>query len=233
MSSSSSSFPSTGRQSSVALFDVALSSLTSIPTLERSDITAYQEWKEKIEQWGLSVGVWDLITRDAKVMATEAVTFLTPYGFTPQQAETKYRALHQRVWGSLTASISAAMGSSLPNSIKAEQSKVATGATPVPFLAYNANVLWTRIKETYEKKAGSASITIFEELIALNYDRKTENPLQFKQRFESLLHKWNSVEGDKIKDGERISEGMKMALLIRALPRYFDTSIQAILSTTC
>ena len=86
-SPSFSSIRSTGRDSSVALFDVALSSLTSAPTLERSEVAAYQEWKEKLEQWGLSIGVWDLITKDAVTMSREAVIFLTPYGFTPQQEE--------------------------------------------------------------------------------------------------------------------------------------------------
>ena len=56
-SSSSSLPPGASRLSNVSLFDVSLSSLTSPPTLEHSDPTAYQEWKGKFKQWALSVGV--------------------------------------------------------------------------------------------------------------------------------------------------------------------------------
>jgi hypothetical protein len=80
--------------SNVLLFDVQLTSLTSAPKLKQSTADAYQEWKQELEQWALSVGAWDMISRDAQTMALEAVDFLSPHGFTAAQAEQKYRALH-------------------------------------------------------------------------------------------------------------------------------------------
>jgi Reverse transcriptase (RNA-dependent DNA polymerase)/Pol polyprotein, beta-barrel domain/GAG-pre-integrase domain len=225
-SSSSSLPPGASRLSNVSLFDVSLSSLTSPPTLEHSDPTAYQEWKGKFKQWALSVGVWDLVNTSALQMSQQAVDFLAPHGYSPKQAGLKFRALHQRVWGALCSAINGAMGSSLPNSIEAEQKK----AGPGPFLEYNANYLWTQIKNTFEKKAGGACLTVLEELMRLSYDRK-ESPLQLRQRFEALIHKWNIIENDVIKAGERISEGMKYGFLVRALPRSLDTVVQAVTAT--
>jgi hypothetical protein len=212
--------------SNVPLFDVQLSSLTSAPKLKQSTTDAYQEWKQELKQWALAVGVWDMITTDAQQNAQEAVDFLSPHGFTSAQIEQKYRALHKRVWGALAGCIHGAMGNSLPNSIEAEQKRAGTKA----FLEYNANYLWTKIQGTFEKKAGSASISLLEEFISLVFDVKQENPLQYRQRFESIVHRWNSIEGDEIKDGERISEQLKLAFLIRSLPRSHDTTIQAVFS---
>jgi Reverse transcriptase (RNA-dependent DNA polymerase)/Pol polyprotein, beta-barrel domain len=213
--------------SNVSLFDVQLSSLTTAPKLKQSTADAYQEWKQELKQWALSVGVWDVISTDARTMAQEAIDFLSPHGFTSAQIEQKYRALHKRVWGALAGSIHGAMGNSLPNSIEAEQKKAGTKS----FLEYNANYLWTKIQGTFEKRAGSASISLLEEFVSLSFNLKQENPLQYRQRFESLIHRWNSIEGDEVKDGERISEQLKLAFLIRSLPRSLDTTIQAVFSS--
>ena len=213
--------------SNAPLFDVQLASLTSAPKLKQGTADAYQDWKQELEQWALSVGAWDMISRDAQTMASEAIDFLSPHGFNAAQAEQKYRALHKRVWGTLAGCIQGAMGNSLPNSIKAEQKKRGSGH----FLEYNAHYLWTKIQGTFEKKAGSASISLLEEFISLSFSVKQENPLQYRQRFESLVHRFNSIEEDEIKDGERISEQLKLAFLVRSLPRFLDTTIQAVFSS--
>ncbi len=222
--SASGSAPPT-RLASVSLFDISLSSLDKAPELERADAESYQQWKNKFKKWALSIGVWNLVHDPVESTAREAVLFLAPYGFTAEQAGVKYRNLHQRMWGSITSAIHKAMGDALPNSIEAEQK-----GDPAGFREYNVHYLWNKIVSTFEKKAGGACLQVLDEFLNLHYDRD-ENPMQLQQRFEGLLHRWNSIENDAIKAGERMSEGMKYALLVRALPSKLDTVVQAVTAT--
>jgi hypothetical protein len=77
-------------------------------------------------------------------------------------------SLHERLWGTICLSIHKAMGNSLPDAIAFEQEQAV--ADPPLFLEFNCNYLWKKIKETFEKKAGSATIHCFEEMINLNYE---------------------------------------------------------------
>ena len=223
------SFPS--RQANVLLFDVHLSTLSGVPELEANSTNSYLEWKPRLKTWSLTNGTWDLINLDYKLMEQRAIDFLRPFGFSPDQAKVKYVSLHQRVWGSLCTAIYKATGASLPESIESEQKQ--EDLKPVnerKQLEFNCNYLWVKIIDTFEKKAGVATMQIHRELMELKYDRK-ENPLQFQQRFQTLIHKLNSVKEDVIKPGEKVSEGFKVSLLINSLDKQAQPTILAIVST--
>ena len=153
---------------------------------------------------------------------------MEPFGFTPEQSKEKFVSLHERLWGTICIATHKAMGNSLSDAIAFEQERDTT--EPPTFLEFNCNYLWIKIKETFEKKAGSATIHCFEDLINLNYEGD-ENPLQFRQRVDALIHRFNSIDGDVVLAGQRLSEGTKLAFVIRALPKKYDITVQAVLST--
>jgi hypothetical protein len=231
-SSSSSAGPSgsvatTTRPAIVALFDVNVGNLNDAPKLKGSNAFDYDDWKKVFKHWAVNKGVWRLINNDAATSGADAVDFLTPYGLTPSQCKEKFTSLHQRVWGSICISTHDAMGTSLPDSIASEQERA---ENKFNFLEFNCNYLWTKIKDTFEKKAGMASTHCLDEFLSLRME-PNENPLQFRQRLDVLIHRFNNIEGDVILPGERISQGTKFYLATRALPRKWETTIQAVIST--
>jgi hypothetical protein len=218
---------STARPATVNLFDIHLGSLVDAPKLKQNTSADYEDWKRKFEMWATSTGCWDMINKSAVTTAQEADEYLIPYGLNASQRKQKYLSLHQRLWGIISIAVNEAMGSALLDTIAFEQKQ---SDQQTEFLTYNCNYLWQKVKNTFEARAGSATIKCFEELINFRYEEK-ENPLQFNQRFESIIHRLNNIENDVILPGQRLSEGMKLALQIRALPRRFDVTVQAILST--
>jgi hypothetical protein len=212
------------------LFDISLDALASPPKLEKNDPASFTIWKDRFKQWSIATGVWKVINNDWITLAVEAVETMGIYGFPNQLAKAKFAELHQRVWGCLCTAVNPVLGNTLANSIEAEQKRRGPPTSISAPLEFNSNYLWKQILSTFDKKAGYASINLFEELLGLHYERK-DNPVQFQSKFESLIYQFNSVEGDVIKPNERISEGVKMALLVRALPRALDTTIQSVLSS--
>ena len=119
------------------------------------------------------------------------------------------------------------MGSSLLDTIAFEQGQ---SNNKDEFLMYNSNYLWKKVKDTFESRTGSATVKCFEELLNIRLEEK-ENPAQFNQRFEAIIHRLNSIENDVILPGQRLSEGMKLALQIRALPKQYNVTVQAVIAT--
>ena len=219
---------------SIQLFGIKIDSLGDAPKLKGNSSLDYEEWKKLFMHWGTSKGVWRFINSNSSKSYADACDYLSNYKLNSAQIRGLYSSLHERLWGCICVSIFDALGSTIPDAISYEQQQqelyYSFNTGNVVFLEFNCNYLWVKIKDTFEKKAGSATIQCFEELINLRLEEK-ENPLQFRQRFDSIIHRWNNIENDEIKPGQKISEGAKFALLTRSLPKRYDTVVQAVLTT--
>lgn len=230
-SSSSETLPATAVSApsskliNVFLFNVNPSSITSPPTLDRSDPLSFERWKAQFKNFCLMTGTSQLVFDTTVLSMKKAHEFLQPFGFTKDQIKSKYLDLHARMYGALASAIEPAVGSSIINSIETEQLQ-----KPGEFINLNVNHLWEKVRSTFEKTTGFAILSVFRDLINLHYN-SDENPLQFKQRFDSLLLQLNRAK-DEIKSGEKMSEGMKLAIVIRALPKKYDSIIQSLLAGT-
>ena len=174
----------------------------------------------------MSNGAWTVLDGDTKQTVQQAIRQLAAFGATAAQATDSFKALNVRLCGQLIQATTDVLSNSIEDSMIAEQKR-----KPNEFIQNNANYFWRKIQEQFEKRAGAASIALLEEAFNLSFDRESqENPRTFRSRFESLIHRINSIEGDEIKAGERISEQIKLAIVVRALPRSLNSTVQAVLS---
>ena len=216
----------------VQLFGINVNQLGEPPKLKGSNSFDYEDWKKKFIMWGTSRGVYKFINTESTETIVQANSYLKAYNFSEKQIWEIYMQLHERLYGLICLSIYDAMGSDIQDTISSEQlsHKEEKEDTVFSFLEFNSNYLWKKIKQTFEKKAGGATIQCLEELITLRWDEK-DNPLQFKQKFDSIIHRFNNIENDEVKPGQKLSEGAKFALVTRALPRRYETIVQAVTTT--
>jgi hypothetical protein len=201
--------------------------LGQAPVLPKNDLAEFSKFKRNFNSWAKSCGASKFLNTEAKEGLREAIIYLAPYGFNEQQAAVKFKEAHERIWGKICMCTQDAMGTALVTSIEAEQLEPSNQGL---FLVNNCNYLWTRICSTFEQTSGNNILDTFTQFLNIRYD-KTENPRTFKQKFTEIIHKINNMEHDVIKPGERISEGFKLAVLVRSLPPNLNTLVQVTMAT--
>ena len=218
------------------LFNIKVDSLGEAPKLKGSSNHDYEDWKRIFQAWATSKGVARFIQTTAKDTYLQAIEYCNGSKMSGQLIQQHYRQLHERLYGIISLSIYDALGNNITDAISYEQRQADLENKSKPesknnesFYEYNCNYLWLKTKETFEKKAAATTVDCLNELIHFRLNDK-ENPLQFKQRFEGILHKLNNIENDEIKHGQKLSEGTKFALLSRALPLKYNGVISTILT---
>jgi len=174
----------------------------------------------------MAIGAWRLFTLSYEVNKQKAVDFMKPFGFTTDQAIEEYEELHiNRLSAVLGQAVYDVLGDSPMQQYIAEHPQKGDES-----LRMDAREMWIKIVDTFEKKTGFATVAILDDLQKLHYQRN-ENPTQFKQRFDSLILKLNeALRNDEVKEGEKVSEGMKLAYFLKAMPRGLDSTVQGVLS---
>jgi len=212
-------------QAGITLWKINYGSLIEPPILDKNDLISFQAWKYKFKAWASSVGILKIIETAPSKAVSDARQYLTSFGYSLVQADAEFKDLNSRICNTLTIATQNVFGSTLVNGILADQRH-----NPDVYLEDNSYFYWKKILDVFEKKSGMATIDFLEKLINLSYNRE-DNPIQYLQRFESLVHQLNQLEAGKIASGECLSEGMKLALFIRSLPSSLDPLIQAILAS--
>jgi len=212
-------------QANITLWKINYGSLVEPPTLDKNDLLSFQAWKHKFRAWAGSVGIWKVIDSEPSKSVADARQYLVAFGYSPIQADAEFKDLNSRICNTLTIATQNVFGNTLLNGILSEQRQ-----DPDLYFEDNSYFYWKKILDVFEKKSGMATIDILEKLINLSYKRE-DNPIQYLQRFESLVHQLNQLEAGKIASGESLSEGMKLALFIRSLPSSLDAMVQAILAS--
>ena len=222
-SNSSSSRP-TVNPISVYLFD-STNNISSFPQLKSTDPTTFTAWKNKFKSYCLMTGIAKVVFHSHNQSMKEAIEYMNSYspGCSADLVAMKYKELHSKAFGALALAIEPAVGATIINEIEAEQMK-----NPSSFIDSNANVLWTKLTDRYEKKSAYATLSIFKQLISLNHPQG-ETPVQFRQKVDQLLLQLNRTE-DEVKPGEKLSEGLKAAIVLNALPSYYNNTIQTLLA---
>ena len=222
-SNSSSSRP-TVNPISISLFD-STNNISSFPQLKSTDPTTFTAWKNKFKSYCLMTGIAKVVFHSHNQSMKEAIEYMNSYspGCSADLVAMKYKELHSKAFGALALAIEPAVDATIINEIEAEQMK-----NPGSFIDSNANVLWTKLTDRYEKKSAYATLSIFKQLISLNHP-KGETPVQFRQKVDQLLLQLNRTE-DEVKPGEKLSEGLKAAIVLNALPSYYNNTIQTLLA---
>lgn len=187
--SSSSKSGQTERNTNVSLFGSS-SNLSSPPVLTSTDPTTFNTWKGKFKNYCMMASINKVVFQDTMKSTAEAAAYLASYGVGTELIEMKYKELHSRAFGALAIAIEPAIGQTIINEIENEQQK-----NPTDFIDQNGYVLWSKLVDRYEKKTAYATLSIFKQLISLNYHRD-ESPTQFKQKLDTLLLQLNRTEDE-------------------------------------
>ncbi len=220
---------------SIKLWSINIDTLGDAPKLKGSDSYHYDDWKKELQLWASSKGVSKIIFKPVTETWSDAKVWFSSYHINEKLMWELYITVHERVYGTIGRSIYEAMGTDITDAIQIDQKTVDQlnkgEGKEINFLENNSNYLWRKIQDTFEKKAGNATIQCFDELINLHWDDKL-NPLQFKQKFDSLLHRLNNIQNDEIKPGQKLSEGTKFAIVAKSIPRRYDAIVQTVISTS-
>ena len=208
--------------SNVSLFG-ANSNLSIPPILTATDPTTFNTWKGKFKNYCMMNGIDKIVFEPATTSVKAAANYLNSYGANSKLIQIKFRELHSRSFGALAIAIEPSTGQTLVNEIEAAQDQLQNS-----FINQNANELWTRLIDKYEKKSAFATLSIFKQLIGLSYQRD-ESPTMFRQRLDTLLLQLNRTV-DTVNAGEKLSEGIKAAIVLNALPNAYNTTIQTLLA---
>ena len=211
------------------LFDIDQQRFGTPPILGEQSRESYNTWKGAFTGWAKSNGTWDVFNTPFGDQYTEAELEMKPLGATPQAILRQLGKLNSRLCGSLMVALGTEAASGIINTIAFEQSQLQASGDKSTQLADNCNYFWTKIKELFEKKAGGATVQVLNELINFKME-PNEVPVQYHQRFLTLIHRVNTIEGDVIKHGQRLSEGFKLAIYTRGLPRHYNSTIQTVLT---
>ena len=174
------------------------SALKLHPSLRKVTFTTYKEWRSEFADWAGQKGtiVWDTISKGAVGMEYEShhLSHLN-WLFMLTDSSEIYRDLSKRLWACLSEAIKPAFGTTLVDTIEAEQKTLGGGDDPPiqHFKFGNVNELWTRVSNTLENKSNFAALPVLREIINLSHDRKTENPVQYGQRVQALYHRYNTI----------------------------------------
>jgi hypothetical protein len=223
-SSSSDSSESSSRSPVTPLFGIP-PNLPVAPTLTGTDSDSFTQWKSRFKNYMKVNSISKIVTLPYKESLNEALMYYEGTGRTKESIQRMYLELHMKVSGIIATAIEPVLGTTIGDETEREQK-----SKDNEFIEDNANYMWNKLLTTYEKKSVYSTLSTFKELIQLQHD-KAETPIQFRQRFESLVLQLNRAD-DVINAGEKISEGLKAAMVIHALPKSYDMLIQTLLAQT-
>ena len=186
---------------------------TAAPRLVSTDAIVFVDWKVKFGAYCFMQGIHEVVMNsfeDGLKLALEMDMSGRPAALIRQL----FKSLHGRAYGAMVLAVESATGSS----IFAEDSMT----NP------DANKLWVRLLDLYEKKTIHSALSLWTKLLALRY-KDGENPMVLKKAFDSLIIQLNQID-DEIEPGGRVSEGFRACVWLTALPTSMVSTSQTLLT---
>ena len=199
------------------------SSLSTPPKLGATDAASFADWKVKFKAYCMMVGLYEVLTTKYEDLLDQlAVNDKAAGGTRPKAViASQLKQQHQKVFGAIVLAVSEVTGTGLISEMEIEQSG------QVGFIATNANLLWVKLEQVYEKKTVYSILHVWQKLFSLQYV-DGQNPLEFKKAFDQFILQLNQID-DSVKPGQKVSEGFKAAIWLNALPASLESTSQNLL----
>src|SRR3984957_6256476 len=211
------------QMSSLSTGTSTTSSLSAPPKLGATDAASFADWKVRFKAYCMMVGLYEVVTTKYEEYLNQLVDNEKAGGGTRPKAviANQLKQQHQKAFGAIVLAVSEVTGTGLISEMEIEQSG------QVGFIATNANLLWVKLEQVYEKKTIYSILHVWQKLFSLQYV-DGQNPLEFKKVFDQFILQLNQID-DPVKPGQKLSEGFKAAIWLNALPASLESTSQTLL----
>lgn len=223
---SSSTFPTTSVAGINGLFGNTSipTTLPAPPKLASTDALSFADWKVKFTGYCLMQGIEETVTMTFE-NGLELAREMDTTGRSSKTIEMLFKVLNAKAFGAILIAVEAVTGSTIFTEITTDQSR---SENKDKFIDRNANHLWTKLCNLYEKKTVHSTLHVWKKLLSLNY-KDGENPQLFKKSFDNLMLQLNQIN-DEILPGQKVSEGFKACIWLNALPAALESTAQTLLT---
>jgi hypothetical protein len=151
------------------------STLSNVPKLDGTDAATFSDWRVKLKGYCLMQGISEIVYKPYDE-ALELAVVMDNLNRPRQLITQLVKSLHAKVFGAIMLAVEKVTGCALFNEIEAEQSVVG----PDIFIDTNANYLWNKLCELYDKKTIYSSLHVWKKLLTLTY-KDGENPPNYEE----------------------------------------------------